>query len=68
MEPFALLSANRDGWKPGQSAFCFAPVISGRRALGNVIRRARASQGLTRIELAEALGMHRTQLGHVEQG
>ncbi|HHA2937415.1 MULTISPECIES: helix-turn-helix domain-containing protein [Stenotrophomonas] len=43
-------------------------MISGRRALGNVIRRARASQGLTRIELAEALGMHRTQLGHVEQG
>lgn len=68
MEPFAFLSTNRGGRKRGQSASRSAPVIAGQRALGNAIRRARTSRGLTQIELAEALGMHRTQLGHVEQG
>lgn len=37
-------------------------------ALGRAIRRARRKNGLTQIELARQLGMHRTQLGHVEQG
>ncbi|WP_422505378.1 helix-turn-helix domain-containing protein [Stenotrophomonas sp. GZD-301] len=68
MEPFALLRANRGGRKPRQSASRSAPIVAGQRALGDAIRRARTSQGLTQIELAESLGMHRTQLGHVEQG
>ena len=37
-------------------------------ALGRAIRRARRRSGVTQIELARQLGMHRTQLGHVEQG
>lgn len=37
-------------------------------ALGRAIMRARRKSGVTQIELARQLGMHRTQLGHVEQG
>ena len=37
-------------------------------ALGRAIMRARRRSGVTQIELARQLGMHRTQLGHVEQG
>lgn len=37
-------------------------------ALGRAIRRARKRRGVTQIEFARQLGMHRTQLGHVEQG
>ncbi|MBK0011691.1 helix-turn-helix transcriptional regulator [Stenotrophomonas sp. S41] len=36
--------------------------------MGRAIMRARRKSGVTQIELARQLGMHRTQLGHVEQG
>jgi len=47
---------------------CSDAYSSPQSALGRAIRRARRKVGLTQIELAQQLGMHRTQLGHVEQG
>jgi len=37
-------------------------------AFGNAVRQARLRLGISQEELASILGMHRTQLGHIEQG
>jgi transcriptional regulator with XRE-family HTH domain len=36
--------------------------------LGNRVRALRKAQRLAQDELAEKAGVHRTQIGHVEQG
>jgi transcriptional regulator with XRE-family HTH domain len=35
---------------------------------GEAVRQARLRLGLSQEEMADVLGMHRTQLGHIEQG
>lgn len=36
--------------------------------LGKAVKQARAQLGYSQESLAAELGMHRTQLGHIEQG
>jgi len=38
------------------------------QALGTAIREGRLALGVSQEEFAAQLGMHRTQLGHIEQG
>lgn len=45
-----------------------SPGADEQQSLGRAIRRARIRRNLSQIELAVLLGMHRTQLGHIEQG
>ncbi|WP_396616105.1 helix-turn-helix domain-containing protein [Lysobacter soli] len=35
---------------------------------GDAVRQARQRLGVSQEEMAAILGMHRTQLGHIEQG
>ncbi|MCU1162477.1 helix-turn-helix domain-containing protein [Stenotrophomonas maltophilia] len=38
------------------------------QALGTAIKEGRLALGVSQEEFAAQLGMHRTQLGHIEQG
>ncbi|MGG2102676.1 helix-turn-helix domain-containing protein [Stenotrophomonas sp. NRRL B-14846] len=38
------------------------------QALGAAIKAARQTLGVSQEDFADRLGMHRTQLGHIEQG
>lgn len=41
---------------------------SPQQALGAAIKAARQALGVSQEDFADRLGMHRTQLGHIEQG
>lgn len=52
----------------GDAPDLFVSSQKAQRELGLAVRWARSKRGLTQSQFAKELGMHRTQLGHVEQG
>lgn len=43
-------------------------TTSPQHALGAAVKAAREAMGVSQEEFAATVGMHRTQLGHIEQG